>query len=172
MPRPEPRLRLASPQPGERVPPKAMPERDLDGEALTRLRGVTARLGPESGVEEDDLLDLAWSYFVAGFTAGHRSATEAERPEPEPGPQAPRLPSPVDPVASLTPRRLEVLRLVARGLTNREIASALDISAHTVKAHLAALFETLDVSNRTEAAFALQQWQETQQAAHCHDPLH
>jgi DNA-binding NarL/FixJ family response regulator len=52
---------------------------------------------------------------------------------------------------SLTERQVEVLRLLAKGLTNREIAGVLGISATTVKGHVAAVFEALDVTNRTEA---------------------
>ncbi len=52
---------------------------------------------------------------------------------------------------SLTARELEVLALVADGLPNRDIARALDISEHTVKFHLAAVFGKLGVSTRTEA---------------------
>ncbi len=55
----------------------------------------------------------------------------------------------------LTPRQLEVLELMARGLTNKEIAGALGISPGTAKNHLSAVFEALDVTNRTEAAMAL-----------------
>jgi DNA-binding NarL/FixJ family response regulator len=54
--------------------------------------------------------------------------------------------------SELTPRQLEVLALVARGLTNREICGVLDIAEGTVKAHVAAIFEALGASNRTEAA--------------------
>ena len=55
----------------------------------------------------------------------------------------------------LTPRELEVLRLVARGLSNREIAASLVISEHTVARHLQNVFAKLDVSSRTAAsAFA------------------
>jgi DNA-binding NarL/FixJ family response regulator len=42
-----------------------------------------------------------------------------------------------------------------RGLTNKEIGDVLGISAATVKVHVAAILETLDVSNRTEAAMAM-----------------
>ena len=55
----------------------------------------------------------------------------------------------------LTARELEVLRLVAAGKSNREIASALVISEHTVARHVQNIFGKLDVSSRTAAgAFA------------------
>ena len=53
--------------------------------------------------------------------------------------------------AVLSPRELEVLRLTARGLGNKEIAAELGITTHTVKYHLAALLEKLGVRSRTEA---------------------
>ena len=53
--------------------------------------------------------------------------------------------------AALTARELDVLRLVARGLANKEIAAALDLSTHTVKYHLAAILAKLGVRSRTEA---------------------
>ena len=52
----------------------------------------------------------------------------------------------------LTPRETEVLRMLAEGLSNREIASILKISEHTVKFHLASIFGKLGASSRTEAA--------------------
>jgi len=55
----------------------------------------------------------------------------------------------------LTPRQLEVLELVAKGLTNQEIGNVLGISMGTARNHVAAVLEGLDVTNRTEAATAL-----------------
>jgi LuxR family transcriptional regulator, maltose regulon positive regulatory protein len=52
----------------------------------------------------------------------------------------------------LSLRELDVLRLIAAGLTNREIAEALVISAETVKKHTSAIYSKLGVGNRTEAA--------------------
>ncbi len=51
----------------------------------------------------------------------------------------------------LTPREIEVLRLVSDGLSNTQIASRLFISEATVKTHLLRLFEKLDVNDRTRA---------------------
>lgn len=51
----------------------------------------------------------------------------------------------------LTPRERQVLGMVAEGLPNKIIAARLGISEHTVKTHLAALFEKLGVGTRAEA---------------------
>ena len=54
--------------------------------------------------------------------------------------------------SDLTPRELEVLRLVARGLQNKRIASELHLSEKTVKTHVSAVLRKLDVTDRTQAA--------------------
>ena len=54
-------------------------------------------------------------------------------------------------VESLTARETEVLELVATGLSNKQIAEELGISAHTVKFHVNAILGKLDVHSRTEA---------------------
>jgi DNA-binding NarL/FixJ family response regulator len=57
----------------------------------------------------------------------------------------------------LTARQLEILRLMARGLTNADIARVLGISGATVKNHLERIYDVLDASNRTEAAMRLRE---------------
>jgi DNA-binding NarL/FixJ family response regulator len=51
----------------------------------------------------------------------------------------------------LTPREMDVLRMLADGLSNKEVALQLHISEHTVKYHLSSVFGKLGVSSRTEA---------------------
>jgi DNA-binding NarL/FixJ family response regulator len=53
--------------------------------------------------------------------------------------------------APLTPREQEVLRLLAEGLPNKNIALQLGVSEHTVKFHINAIFSKLGVQSRTEA---------------------
>lgn len=54
--------------------------------------------------------------------------------------------------AQLSPRELEVLRLIAEGLSNKEIAQRLGISLSTVKTHIEELLAKLSASDRTQAA--------------------
>lgn len=52
----------------------------------------------------------------------------------------------------LTPRQREILRMVAQGATNKEIAQVLQIAPHTVRNHLAQIFERTGAANRAQAA--------------------
>jgi ATP/maltotriose-dependent transcriptional regulator MalT len=56
------------------------------------------------------------------------------------------------PLPEVTPRELEVLRLLADGLTNRQIAGRLVVSEHTVHRHVTSILRKLDLPSRTAAA--------------------
>lgn len=58
---------------------------------------------------------------------------------------------PADLDATLTPREIEVLRMLAEGLANKNIAFKLGISEHTVKFHITSIFTKLKASSRAEA---------------------
>ena len=78
---------------------------------------------------------------------------------PEPMPAAP--PQPADTAFAvdeeklrelgITPRELEILHLIARGMSTREIAAALFVSENTVKTHASRLFSKLGVNRRIQA---------------------
>ncbi len=68
-------------------------------------------------------------------------------PSPVPPPAAPPSPEP-----DLTERELEVLRLIAQGLNNQQIAQQLTISEKTVKTHVSNILGKLHVEDRTQAA--------------------
>lgn len=77
------------------------------------------------------------------------SVLNAEVEGPKPGGAAA-----ADSIDGLSPRQMEVLRLVIQGKPNKVIASALDISEATVKAHLSGVLRALGARNRTEVVYA------------------
>ncbi|QCX77219.1 Transcriptional regulatory protein DegU [Streptomyces sp. YIM 121038] len=66
----------------------------------------------------------------------------------------PRPPSRVPGAGELTPREVEVWHLLATGLDNAGIASAMDVSASTVKNHITSIFAKLSVRDRAQAVIA------------------
>lgn len=89
---------------------------------------------------------------ASGLVVLHPSFTDVVGAGPAPPPR-PQLPG-----TTLTAREVEVLRLIASGLANKEIAARLEISEHTVKFHIASIFNKLDVSNRAEAVSSGMRW--------------
>jgi DNA-binding NarL/FixJ family response regulator len=89
-------------------------------------------------------LAAALAAVVQGLVALDPELADALQPSPD------LSPAPL--AEELTPRELEVLQLLAEGLSNRAIAYQLDISDHTVKFHVNAIMGKLDAQSRTEAA--------------------
>lgn len=88
---------------------------------------------------------VALIFVVLGIWIGQRTAPRAASTEAfEPNRQA------LD-YLGISARELEVLELLARGHSNKEIGKALFVSPNTVKTHLANLYQKLEVSRRTQA---------------------
>ena len=83
---------------------------------------------------------------ATGLVALHPDVFDSMLSRIRPGQQ-----SELDPSGQITPREVEVLRMIAEGLGNKEIASKLSISDHTVKFHISSIFAKLGASNRAEA---------------------
>jgi len=71
--------------------------------------------------------------------------------------RAPGGAAPDDPLSRLTPREEEILRLVAKGMSNKEVGLKLDLQEKTVKHHMTRILNKLQVRNRTEAALLLRE---------------
>jgi two-component system, NarL family, nitrate/nitrite response regulator NarL len=72
-------------------------------------------------------------------------------PSEDDGDPAEVEPSNVEPAEPLTPREVEVLQLLAEGLSNKQIAARLAVSEHTAKFHVAAILGKLGAETRTDA---------------------
>lgn len=96
---------------------------------------------------------VAAIFAAAGIWLGHRFAASrpqsATSPSPAPEPFAPNEQRRDQ--LGITRRELEILSLVAQGLSNREIAGKLFVSENTVKTHCSRAFDKLGASRRTQA---------------------
>lgn len=73
----------------------------------------------------------------------------------EPVAPPPAMPEPADPLEQLSPRELEILREIAAGASNKEIARSLAIAETTVKIHVQHILRKLGLSSRVQAAVLL-----------------
>jgi DNA-binding NarL/FixJ family response regulator len=87
---------------------------------------------------------------LAMYVIRHLGGGTAQETKPSSDSQSHKRPDPLP--HSLTKRELEVLRLLAQGQTNQEIAQSLFLSALTVKTHVQRIISKLGVSDRTQAA--------------------
>lgn len=113
---------------------------DATAEALqTAVRALSEGLVVASPGQLRSLIDLsAGATGVSGAMGG--AGALPRQSEPEDGP-----------VERLTEREVDVLRLMAQGLTNKQVAYELHISEHTVKFHVSSIYAKLGAANRTEA---------------------
>jgi DNA-binding CsgD family transcriptional regulator/tetratricopeptide (TPR) repeat protein len=107
--------------------------RDDASGPLREAHAIAVRLGAMPLGEQVDLL-------------AQRARLDLAAPDPAPAPSG------LDEILGLTPREAEVLSLVARGHTNREIAAALVISVRTAGVHVSHILRKLGAPNRVEAA--------------------
>lgn len=85
------------------------------------------------------------------LTRGRRSAAVAEAPAPVPATVSFAADEKKRDGCGITRRELEILELVAQGMSNREIAGKLFVSENTVKTHCSRAFDKLGARRRTEA---------------------
>ena len=134
-------------QPSRDATPLVVVLEDLDGEAGARMlrAGARAVLPRSAAPEEIRAAVRAAAAGLASLPAALSGALLEGTPPDGVG-------APVDTEDHvLTTRERQVLTLLGEGLVNKEIAARLGISEHTVKTHLAAIYEKLDASNRAEA---------------------
>lgn len=116
----------------------------------------TALRAGAAGYLTKDLPSSSWAGAIAAAVRGEapisRAMTallvERYRQDVERVPVAAILPS----SCRLTPRELDVLRCVAQGLTNRDVAAELSISVETVRSHVSNILAKLEAPSRTAAA--------------------
>ncbi|HET9444430.1 MAG TPA: helix-turn-helix transcriptional regulator, partial [Acidimicrobiales bacterium] len=121
-----------------------------------RARTGLGRAARAAGDEDTAVLELraALSAFEDLGAAADAAGARAALGDPVPArPAVPDRaePAPAPPGGRLTDRELEVIRLLSRGHTNREIASTLVLSEHTVARHLGNIFAKLGVATRSAA---------------------
>ena len=119
--------------------------------ALAEPEGYV-RIFVDEGVPMRDLLRHGVAKGIGGAYARRLLSASDERTQSTAGPAGFTVAGLAEP---LTPREVEILRLIAAGMRNQEIADRLVISLSTVKRHIANTYGKLGVDHRTEAVARL-----------------
>ncbi|HEY7323230.1 MAG TPA: response regulator transcription factor [Streptosporangiaceae bacterium] len=111
------------------------------------------RAGARSYLTKDaDRADIARAlHAAAGGLAVFDARVQATLLAAATAPRGPEPAAPVPPPDDLTPREVEILGMIARGLTNPEIAAALYLSNHTIKTHIGRIFAKTGSRDRAAA---------------------
>lgn len=106
----------------------------------------------EPGKLVDVIRNVARGYFVVGDQVYDQAGLDQWLSRGVETVRRPHLDGDVEAFTPLSPREMEILQYVTRGLSNKEIAVQLGISHQTVKNHMTAILHKLDVEDRTQAA--------------------
>jgi DNA-binding NarL/FixJ family response regulator len=123
---------------------------------IPRMPAELSFFGPYVEATRTQLDDAAWETACSeGRAMDVEAAVEYALSEEESAPA--KAPAPEEqrggePPGGLTRRQREVAALVARGLTNRQIAAELSISEHTVATHVGKIMRKLGLSSRSQLA--------------------
>ncbi len=124
------------------------------GQALAALECALSLAEPGGFVrifvdEGPPMAQLLYQAAIQGIAPEYTGRLLQAFPAPEVKPPSPDLPAEM--IESLTERELDVLRLIAEGLSNQEIARQLFLALPTVKWHTSNIYGKLAVKNRTQA---------------------
>lgn len=100
----------------------------------------------------DVVKHVARGYFVVGDQVYDEDGLEQWLSKGVETIRRPHLEGDVEAFTPLSPREMEILQYVTRGMSNKEIAARLGISHQTVKNHMTSILHKLDVEDRTQAA--------------------
>ncbi len=106
----------------------------------------------EAGKLVDIVRQVARGFYIVGVQVFDAEGLEESLSLGVDAVRRPHLDGDIEAFTPLSPREMEILQYVTRGMSNKEIAAKLGISHQTVKNHMTAILHKLDVEDRTQAA--------------------
>jgi len=106
----------------------------------------------QAGKLVDVIRQVARGFYVVGDQVFDQTGLEQWLTRGVETVRRPHMEGEVEAFTPLSPREMEILQFVTRGLSNKEIAGKLGISHQTVKNHMTAILHKLDIEDRTQAA--------------------